>query len=163
MNSFIKKEKKSYALPPEDITTVLFDLTTHITTVAPDQATFLGGGTANSASFQSKSSFGTQGRAKAQLRTDIMLASRFILDEVLPVWLESFRPLGLEQRRLFWPKPRRDPSGSHGGTSTLFSDNDSLTVDSSGSAANATGGRGTKNLQEMIEDLELDIETRAET
>jgi hypothetical protein len=161
MNSIIKKKKKSYALPPEDITTVLFDLATHITTAAPDQVTVFGGGTTNSFSYQS--SVGTQGKTKNQLRTDIILANRFILDEVLPVWLESFRPLGLEQRRLFWPKIRRDSSGSHGGTNTLVSDSDSLTVDSSNGSVPKGTTRATKNLQEMIEDLELDVETRAET
>lgn len=101
MNSIIKKKKKSYALPPEEITTVLFDLTTQITTSAPDEMTTFAE-TTNSFSYHS--SFGTQGKARAQHRADIMLANRFILDDVLPVWLESFRPLGLEQRRVFWPK-----------------------------------------------------------
>lgn len=159
MNSIIKKKKKSYALPPEDITTVLFDLTTHITTSAPDEVTTFGG-TTNSFSLQS--SFGTQGKARAQHRADILLANRFLLEEVLPLWLESFRPLGLEQRRLFWPKLRRAGVGSHGGTNTQNSDNDSLTVDSHGSGSKHDV-RGTKTLEEMIEDLELDVETRSET
>ena len=160
MNSIIKKKKKSYALPPEEITTVLFDLTTQITTSAPDEVTTLVG-TTNSFSYHS--SFGTQGgKAKAQHRADILLANRFLLDDVLPVWLESFRPLGLEQRRLFWPKSSRVNAGSHGGTNTHSSDNDSLTVDSHGSGSKHEH-RGVKTLEEMIEDLELDVETRSET
>lgn len=159
MNSIIKKKKKSYALPPEEITTVLFDLTTQITTSAPDEVTTFAG-TSNSFSYHS--SFGTQGKARAQRRADILLANRFILDDVLPIWLESFRPLGLEQRRLFWPKISRVNVGSHGGTNAHNSDNDSLTVDSHGSGSRHEN-RGIKTLEEMIEDLELDVETRSET
>jgi hypothetical protein len=157
MNNFVKKKKRSYALPPEDITTVLFDLSTQITTAAPDDVTVFGG-TTNSFSIQS--SFGTQAKTKAQQRADILLARYFLLDEALPVWLASFRPLGLDQRRLFWPVLRH--SGSHAGTTMHVSDNDSLTVDSHDAIPKAAG-RKKKNIQEMIEDLELDIETRSET
>lgn len=159
MNSIIKKKKKSYSLPPEEITTVLFDLTTQITTSAPDEVTTFAG-TSNSFSYHS--SFGTQGKARAQHRTNILLANRFLLDDVLPVWLESFRPLGLEHRRLFWPKISRVNAGSNGGTNTHNSDNDSLTVDTHGSGSRHEN-RGIKTLEEMVEDLELDVETRSET
>lgn len=154
INEFVKKKKKSYALPPEDITTVLFDLTTHITTSAPDEVTIFGG-TTNSFSIQS--SFDTQARAKSQLRADVMLATRFLLDDVLPVWLETFRPLGLDHRRLFWPKLR-----NQNGTTAHISDNDSLTIDSY-EAIPKSSGRSTKNLEQLVEDLELDVETRSET
>jgi hypothetical protein len=156
LNRIITKKKKSFALPPEEITTVLFDLTTNMATTAPDEITVFGA-TSNNLTYQS--SYGTLGKAKAALRADILLANRFILYEALPVWLKSFRALGLDQRRVFWPIMRHS-SDSYTG-SNLGSDADSLTVESFGSTPRSPNI--TKNLRESIEDQELDIETRAET
>lgn len=161
IKKIIKKQKRSYALPPEDITTVLFDLSTHITTAAPEEVTIFGG-TTNSFSLQS--SFGTQTKnTKAQLHADIMQAHFFLLHEALPVWLKAFRPLGLVQRRLFWPTISRH-AGSHTVAMTHHgSDNDSLTIDSHEGELMSSAGWTMKNLQERVEDLELDVETRSET
>lgn len=159
MNNIIAKKRKSHSLPPVDITTVLFDLATHIATAAPDEVTVFGGGTTTGFSHQSSS--GAQGRGKSQMRSDILLANQFILEEVLPIWLESFHPLGFDQRRLFWPKIKQGSTASYTGTNTHSSDNDSLTVESAGTPSQSLNR--SKNLQETIEDLELDVETRAET
>ena len=156
-NKILQKKERSFALPPQDITTVLFDLSTHITATAPDEVTVFGG-TTNSFSIQS--SFGTRAKAKRQLRADIMQAHYFLLDEALPMWLASFRPLGLDHRRLFWPTLTH--TGSQAGPATHGSDNDSLTVDSHDAMLKAPQ-RPVKNLQETIEDLELNVETRSET
>jgi hypothetical protein len=166
MARIITKKKKSYALPPEEVTSVLFDLTTNIASSAPDEITLFPGQPSASTSHQGSSSQAAtpnkkkQGAAGAQ-SSDVFLATRFILEEALPIWLHSFRPLPWEERRVLWPKVRyaSTTSDSYGGTNTIFSD-DSLTVDSAGSTRTSPQG---KNLREIIEDQELDIEARAET
>jgi hypothetical protein len=159
MSKIITKKKKSHALPPEEITTVLFDLTTNIATSAPDEITVFGK-TSNNMSIQS-SFGGTAGKRKAAVRADMLLANMFILHEALPVWLKSFRPFQLDQRRVLWPRMRQNSSGSLGGSGTQGSDGDSLTIESTGSAPKSPSR--TKELREIIEDQELDVETRAET
>jgi hypothetical protein len=159
MSKIITKKKKSHALPREEITTVLFDLTTNIATSAPDEITVFGQ-TSNNMSLQS--SFGaTVGKRKAAVRADMLLANMFILHEALPVWLNSFRPFQLDQRRVLWPRMRQSSSESLGGSGTQGSDTDSLTVESVGSAPKSPSR--PKELREIIEDQELDVETRAET
>jgi hypothetical protein len=166
MSRIITKKKKSYALPPEEVTSVLFDLTTNIASSAPDEITLFPGQPSASTSNQGSSSQAATPNKKKQVAagvqsSDVILATRFILEEALPIWLHSFRPLPWEERRVLWPKVRyaSTTSDSYGGTNTIFSD-DSLTVDSAGSTRTSPQG---KNLREIIEDQELDIEARAET
>jgi hypothetical protein len=158
MSLIITKKKKTFVLPPEEVTTVLFDLITNIATSAPDEITVFGQ-TSNNLSCQS--GLGTQGKAKAALRADYILANLFVLEEALPVWLKSFRPFPLDQRRVLWPRIRHSSTASHAGSNTVMSDGDSLTVDSWGSATKSPAR--TKDIREIIEDQELDVETRAET
>jgi hypothetical protein len=157
INRIITSQKKSYALPPEEITTVLFDLTTNIATSAIDEITVVG---QSSIGFSMQSSTAAPGKKKAV--GDIILATRFLLDEALPIWLKAFRPLPWEQRRVLWPRPRHPSAGSYAGTNTVMSE-DSLTVGSAGSTSRSPSVNRRKDLQELIEDQELDVETRAET
>lgn len=156
MSLIVSKKKKTFVLPPKEVTTVLFDLTTNIATSAPDEITLFGQ-TSKALSFQSGTT-GTQGKSKSSLKADYILANVFILEEALPVWLKSFRPFSLDQRRVLWPRIHHSSTASHAGTN---SDADSLTVDSVGSATRSPSR--PKDLREIIEDQELDVETRAET
>jgi hypothetical protein len=89
------------------------------------------------------------------------LATQFLLHEALPVWTKTFRPLPWEHRRVLWPL-EKSSSGESTAASTMSDDN--LTLDSWGTNANSPGRhRKRKNLREMIEDQELDAETRSET
>jgi hypothetical protein len=158
MTKIIAKKKRSYAIPPEEITTVLFDLTTNLATSAPDEITVFGPSSQNQ-SFQSN--YGTMGKSKSALKTNMALANQYLLDRALPVWLESFRPFAWDQRRVLWPQiPRTSTSGG-----TVPSDADSLTLDGSlGSSPSLRSTQGrSKDIREIIEDQELDIETRSET
>jgi hypothetical protein len=158
MTRIITKRKRTFALPPEEITSVLFDLITNIASSAPDEIT-VSGHTSTNRSLQS--GLARFVSAKPVLPgTDVLLATRFVLDEAIPIWLKSFHPLPWDQRRVLWPRIKHASADSHGGTSTIFSD-DSLTVDSAASIRSSSV-KG-KNLREMIEDQELDVETRAET
>lgn len=158
MSLIVAKKKKTFVLPPKEVTTVLFDLTTIIATSTPDEITVFGQ-SSNNFSFQSESN--TMGKSKAALRADYILANLFMLEDALPVWLKSFRPFPLDQRRLLWPRMHNSTSASHAGN-TLVSDNDSLTVESWEESSTKTPAK-TRDLREIIEDQELDIETRAET
>jgi hypothetical protein len=86
-----------------------------------------------------------------------------LLHEALPVWTKTFRPLPWEQRRVLWPVEKA-LSGEATAASTISDDN--LTLDSWGTSQNSPGSvshRKRKNLREIIEDQELDVETRSET
>jgi hypothetical protein len=156
MNKIITNRKKSYALPPEEITTVLFDLTTNIATSAIDEITVVGQ-SLNGFSMQSS----TIAPVKKKAMGDVILATRFLLDEALPIWLKAFRPLPWEQRRVLWPRHRHPSAGSYPGANTVMSE-DSLTAGSLGSTSMSPSVSRKKDLQELIEDQELDVETRAE-
>jgi hypothetical protein len=156
MNKIITSQKRSYALPPEEITTVLFDLTTNIATSAIDEITVVG---QSSIGLSMQSSMIAPGKKKAM--GDVILATRFLLDDALPIWLKTFRPLPWEQRRVLWPRHGRPSAGSYPGTNTVGSE-DSLTLGSVGSTSRSPSVSRKKDLQELIEDQELDVETRAE-
>ena len=101
-----KEEMKSSAFPPPDVTRILFDLATFIATSAHDDITVFGGSSKISSNVSSLRSGATKagGRGRASVRGDTLLAKRFILDEALPHWLQSFRPLKLDQRMILWPR-----------------------------------------------------------
>ena len=43
VNQLLTKRKKSFALPPEEVTTVLFDLVTNLASTTPDEISVKGG------------------------------------------------------------------------------------------------------------------------
>jgi hypothetical protein len=168
MSRIITKNKKSLALPPDEITALLFDLTTKLIATIPTEVDATA--TRSQGSRQSSITPLIGKRRKApDPGTDVQLASRFLLEDVLPVWLNSFKPLPWDQRRILWPLDRPTFGGSTTASST-FSD-DSFTQESVGVSSHlfSVGGsspkasKRTKNLRERIEDLELNAESRAET
>ena len=158
MSEVLKKQRKSHALPPPEITSLLFDLTTKISSTIPDRIKAEGDPITVRSSLVP-----FIGMKRPAAESNIMLANHFLLDQVLPLWLKSFRPLPLDQRRMMWPPDRAQALDSTAG-STLSGD-DSLTVDSMMTRNTGTGtaARSRKNLREQIEDNELDPESRAET
>lgn len=169
----VMKRKKSISLPPPDVTSVLFDLCTNLATMAncsrhpnkPEEITLGGQTTVSFFSMPSSlASPSARNKRDTESNDEAILAHQFVLDQALPVWLGSFRPLPWEQRRVLWPRVQHAVGGGGASTtagSTILSD-DSLTIDSAGSGGAVTKGPG-RNLQEMIEDQELDPESRAET
>jgi hypothetical protein len=141
-SKILKEEMKSFAFPPPEITRIIFDLATFIATSAHDDITVFGASSKISSNISSLRSGATKVgvRGRASVRGDILLAKRFILDEALPHWLQSFRPLKLDQRVILWPRQNsRSDSMSNTGTvnrseyTGRFSDVDNLTLDSEGS------------------------------
>jgi hypothetical protein len=172
MNKIVKHEKRSFALPPNEITRVLFDLTTNLATKTPDEITVFGASSrlsSNVSSFLSGTTR-TDRKSRALLRLDVLLASHFVLEEALPKWLESFRPLPLEQRRIIWPKKFRRPdatTSTYTGQISEFtgrsSDADTLTLDSGGADTLDSSPNRKKGIRELVEDQQIDSETRSET
>lgn len=156
MTKILAKHKTPRALPPEEVTAVLFDLATQLSASVPDEIKSSG----NMISPRT----GLSPLERKRESSELLLASRFILDQALPKWLKTFRPLAWEHRRMLWPLDRGRGNAA-GSTSSTLSDNDSLTVDSANVSLVSTSARTRKRmeLREIIEDNELNVETRGET
>jgi hypothetical protein len=158
MTKILAKHKRPRSLPSEEVTAVLFDLTTKISASVPDEIK------AASRSQMSSRSGLTPFSPESKRRSadsDVVLASQFLLEEALPVWLKSFRPLAWEHRRILWPVERARPGGST--AASTMSDSDSLTIDSMTSSRLSPSLRHRKNIQEILEEKEMSGETRGET
>jgi hypothetical protein len=157
MAKILSTNRAPRALPSEEVTAVLFDLATKLSASVPDEIKAAG------TIISSKSELTPfQEMKHCSSDTDISLASHFLLDNALPVWLKSFRPLAWEHRRILWPVNNVRLGGS---TASTLSDDDGLTVDTTNVSLHSTitrQHRRKKSIQEIIEDQELDIETRGE-
>lgn len=151
-----KSNRRTKALPKEAITAVLFDLTTKITSTIPDEITAVG----TTVSFRTRLVPFT-GMKKAAPDSEAKLAFNYLVDEALPVWLESFKPLPWEYRRILWPlDPTLERGDENAGASTW---SDELTADSLNSSMQQSPKVKKKNLRELIEDHEMDAESKGET
>ena len=157
MAKILSTNRTPRALPSEEVTAVLFDLATKVSASVPDEIKAAG------TIISSKSELTPfQEMKHCSSDNDISLASRFLLECALPVWLKSFRPLAWEHRRILWPVNNVRLGGS---TASTLSDDDGLTVDTTNVSLHSTitrQHRRKKSIQEIIEDQELDIETRGE-
>ena len=157
MVKILSTNRTPRALPSEEVTAVLFDLATKLSGSVPDEIKAAG------TIISSKSELTPFHEMKqGTSNTDISLASHFLLDNALPVWLKSFRPLSWEHRRILWPVNAIRIGGS---ISSSLSDDDGLTVDTTNISLHSTitrQHRRKKSIQEIIEDQELDVETRGE-
>ena len=89
---------------------------------------------------------------------------RFVIDDVFPAWLNSFKALPWEERRVLWVHTRASTMESHTGASFAHSLDDALTLDSGSTGYPSPSVRKRKkDLRETIEDMELDLESRGET
>lgn len=149
--SQIMKEKKTLALPPEEMTAVLFDLASTISVTVPSNIVL---GELNH-KYTAQTSSGT-------VREEISEACQFMLDKVLPTWLDTFRPLPLEQRHIIWPLIKDQ---------SMAATPDDISLSNASAATGWSGGTGhslstperRKKLEEQIADLELNAEARMET
>lgn len=158
VNQLLTKRKKSFALPPEEVTTVLFDLVTNLASTTPDEISVKGGFNINPQTslvpFEKQKSYDE----------NHSLAIRFVIDDVFPAWLNSFKALPWEERRVLWVHTRASAMESHTGASFAHSLDDALTLDSGSTGYPSPSVRKRKkDLRETIEDMELDTESRGET
>ncbi|KAL7550964.1 hypothetical protein ACHAWF_014168 [Thalassiosira exigua] len=166
----LRKKKQSLALPPGEMTSMLFDLAELLEgSGLPDQIVVGGEGTGPPSSPAKSVSFARVTSLESGGGDATRKATAFLVDEALNIWLKSFRPLPWRQRRALWPSHERDGGAGDGDYSTLMSsrmdDNESLSLVSGTTAATgaASAKKNRRNLRELIEDLELDHETRRET
>lgn len=158
VSTLMKKKKQSLALPPGEMTAMLFDLVDHLSDFFPGQI-FVdseSGGASKSVSFSKN----LNGNGE-----DTKRATEFLLDDALRIWLKTFRPLPWTQRRAIWRKQSGGNADASIAASTLMDDNMSLSM-ASGSANTPKAvakEREKRNLREVIEEMELDAETRTET
>lgn len=158
VSTLMRKKKQSLALPPGEMTAMLFDLVDHLSTDFFPGQIFVdseSGGASKSVSF-SKNLIGNG--------EDTKRATEFLLDDALRIWLKTFRPLPWTQRRAIW----RKQSGGNADASvaaSMLDDNMSLSMasESANTPKTAAVEREKRNLREVIEEMELDAETRIET
>ena len=158
MTKALMLHKKPQALPPDEITALLFDLTTNVSATIPDQIQAVGSPSPPKSSHLV--SFITT--KKVSENSNVLRAAKFLLDHVLPVWLRTFKPLPWEQRRLLWPLEKMHNPESMNTVASSRSD-DSMTLDSFGTRQHSPSVTARKkNLREQIEEQELDSATRSE-
>jgi hypothetical protein len=154
----LKKKKSSLALPPGEMTQMLFDLKEHLESGLPMHI------------FTSEDALTLNGSEKAvtfaktppENDIDVSNATNFLINEALAVWLKSFRPLPWKQRRALWPL---QPNGLNGESSSMVSSHydDGMSLSLASGGTYSTTKAEKRNLREIIEELELDPETRRET
>lgn len=157
MTKILAKHKTPRALPPEEVTAVLFDLATRLSATVPDEIKAAG------SLISPRTGLTPFEEKQKEDKSDFLLATRFLLDRALPAWLKTFRPLAWEHRRMLWPVDRMRATGASSSLASSLSDDD-LTLDSTGSQlTNTTRKRKKKELREIVEERELNVETRGET
>jgi hypothetical protein len=155
VSSMLTTKRKHHSLPPMEVTSVLYDLIARLLDT-PDEINIVGGAPTTERRTQLMPFHKT---SRIVRDDETLLAACFLVEQALPAWLESFRPLPWEQRRLIWPKTH---SSSHAGSSLLDDGLTTLDSESLGDSAYGTKPR-KKTIEETIEEKELDTETRAET
>ena len=158
VTTLIRKKKQSLALPPGEMTAMLFDLVDHLSTDFLPGQIFLdneSGAASKSVSF-SRNLNGTG--------DDTKNATEFLVNDALSTWLKTFRPLPWTQRRALWRKQSGGNADASMAASTL-DDNMSISMASGsiGTMKTTAMERDKRNLREVIEEIELDPETRIET
>jgi hypothetical protein len=156
VHKLITKKKKSFALPPPEVTSVLFDLVTHLAATTPDEISVKGKFEIN----PQTSLVPFQRSRNATVNQDAVLATLFVVNDVFPKWLKAFKPIPWEERRVMWPYTKASQTESTAGGSL---GDDLLSLDSASLAGSPMLQKKRKNLRETIEDMELDVELRAES
>jgi len=152
VSELLSKEKRSTALPPDEVTAVLFDLTTKVSLSIPEETSALD---SRDRFLQLPKHF------RKPPDENIVLANQFLTEQALVAWLSTFNPLPWEQRRALWPRAKRTFGGST--TASTISD-DLLSIDSFSTGLRTESDRlPARNIREQVEEQALDCETREET
>ena len=155
VTEMINKKKPTVALPPDEITEVLFDLAMRVTATIPTNVNF----NSNSLDITFENiiqndilSSNYIGRKADQ---EVVEATRFLLDDILPAWLETFKPIPPKQRRVVWPLLKEG--------SSVATPDDELSMGSAGTNWSTSSPERRSRLEDRIAHLELDPDTRVET
>ncbi len=150
----LMSNKNTVALPPPEITEVLFDLANRVTAQVPHNVNVINELDASyHKTVQNEITCSAIGHSK--IYDEVAEATRFLLDEILPAWMDTFKPISIGQRQVLWPAAKEN--------SNSVSNSDDLSMESAASGWSVgTPERRTK-LAEKVAHLELDPHTRIET
>ena len=155
----LRKKKQSLALPPGEMTSMLFDLVEHLQSDLPDQIFMKDDGSSNPLVSPDKSV--ALAKTPAEMNAGIRRATDFLVSYALGIWLKTFRPLPWKQRRALWPSHQTVTNTNSSVVSSRMDDSMSLSMASVGTVPKSVESK--RKLREVIEDMELDHETRRET
>lgn len=165
--SILSKKKQSLSLPPGELSALLYDLVDLLESSLPDQIFMKESSTPSAPPAMSGDKTVSFNLDKPHSKGNVKLATDFLVDSALGLWLRTFRPLPWKQRRTLWPT---SSSNVGDGDSTIMSmsrmdDLDTLSLTSGFTlrTGRTLAEKEKRNLRELVEDLELDQETRVET
>mmetsp|Transcript_4757 Transcript_4757/g.9803 ORF Transcript_4757/g.9803 Transcript_4757/m.9803 type:complete len:896 (-) Transcript_4757:78-2765(-) len=159
VSSIMGKKKQSLALPPGEMTSMLYDLVEHLDSELPDQIFMKDDSSAYPLGSPEKAFIPLS--APTQTNSEVKKAKDFLINDALGVWLKTFRPLPWSQRRVLWPIHQPGMNAETSMVSSRMDDGMSLSMASGSTAPKSSDHK--RNLREVIEDMELDHETRRET
>jgi hypothetical protein len=145
-------KKKSTALPPDEITEVLFELSNRIALTVP-MSVHVNDSPEDYFSDDIDIEMFSSTREVIRRDKEIKEAARFLLDDILPKWLQTFKPIQPSQRSVLWPLSLDN---------SLSKTQDDDLSDESTATGYSNPERGLK-LEDQIAHLELDAETKSET
>lgn len=149
----ISKKKPTVALPPDEITEVLFDLSSQVTATIPSNVSIVDG---FDASLHELDQYEVPSPLVSSTRIDtkVLEATRFLLDDIMPAWMDTFKPIPILQRRVIWPSIK---DGSSVATP------DDLSMESAATGWSTGTPERRAKLEDKIAYLELDADTKSDT
>jgi len=149
----MSKKKHTVALPPDEITEVLFDLATRVTATIPTNVSIVNNFDASLEDMMQNEIILSRAE-KSRADREIMEATRFLIEDILPVWMNTFKPIPPLQRRVVWPRIKDD---------SAVATPDDLSMESAATGWSTNTPEKRAKLEDKIAHLELDPDTKAET
>jgi hypothetical protein len=153
VTEMMNKKKPTVALPPDEITEVLFDLATRVTATIPTNVNIINGFDSSIHELDRDEVISSQ-IPNSNVDMEVFEATRFLLDDILPAWMDTFKPIPNHQRRVLWPLVK---DGSSVATP------DDLSMESAATGWSTGSPERRAKLEDKIAHLELDADTKIET
>ena len=154
VTEMMNKKKTTVALPPDEVTEVLFDLATRVTATIPTNINVISGLDLSFDDLIENKATSSRGQHTKADR-EVEEGTRFLLEDILPAWMDTFKPIPLKQRRVIWPLVKDE--------SSVTATPDDLSMESAATGWSAGTPERRSRLEDRIAHLELDADTRIET
>ena len=153
----VMNKKKPATLPPDEITEVLYDLALSVSSTVPLNVDITGeiNSSLRDIPLTEHDENISPRLSSSKKKSEIYEATRFLLDDIIPSWLNTFRPIQMQQRRVIWSM-HKDGSSNMGTP-------DDLSIGSSATGWSTNSPDRRDKLEERIASMELDPDTKAET
>ncbi len=151
----LMNNKSTVALPPPEITEVLFDLANRVTTRVPHDVRVTNELDASYHDETVQNEAPSSRIDHSQSNDEVAEATRFLLDEILPAWIDTFKPICVGQRQVLWPAMKEHSNSN--------SNSDDLSMESAASGWSVGTPERRAKLAEKVAHMELDPHTRIET